>query len=117
MTDLNSYWPPGPRWGETVALAAVAPGTLAAAVLSVALAFAYWELQPNLGWLGSAFAWAAVATPTLVLLGTLTLLAGVLLTPFTPGRPRHKWCILLVGLVAWGAASYWLSVPGLIELP
>jgi hypothetical protein len=112
-----SNTPEGPRWGEGLVLTAALPGAVADVVLGIGLTFEYLGWQPNLGPLLYPFVWAAIFSPLLAFDGTLTLVAGVLVAPFVPGRPAYKWGILLVGTIAWGAAFYWLSVPGLIDLP
>ena len=81
------------------------------------LAFGYLEWPSTLGPFTDLFAWSAIATPLLSLLGQVTLVAAALAAPFVPGRPKYKWGILAIGVVAWGAAFYWLHIPGLIELP
>jgi hypothetical protein len=105
------------RWGERVAIAAATPGTLAAIVLSLVLIFTSLRWQPHLGPFAEGVAWAVMMTPALVTVGMLTLAAGVLVVPFAPGRPRHKWGILLGGAATWWIANYWLQVRGLVELP
>jgi hypothetical protein len=105
------------RWGEGLALLAAAPGFAAAAVLALVLVSERFGWQPHLGPLTDLVAWLAMSSPALVLLGMLTLIGGVLLAGRTPGRASHKWAILIVGTLAWAAATYWLSVPGLIDLP
>jgi hypothetical protein len=105
------------RWGEKLLIVAVAPGAFAAAVLGIGLALGYFQWQPNFGPLEVPLAYAAISTPMLEMLGSLTLVGGALVAPFVPGRAKRKWGILLLGTIAWGAAFYWLHVPGLIELP
>jgi hypothetical protein len=106
-----------PRWGEWLVLVASLPGTVAGVVLGIGLMSEYLGWQPNLGLLVYPFVWTAIFSPLLAFGGTITLIAGVLVAPFVPGRPACKWGILLAGTIAWGAAFYWLSVPGLIDLP
>ena len=106
-----------PRWGEGVLLAAAAPGVVTAAVLALVLAFGRVGWKPNPGPLLEALAWFAVSTPILTFLGIATLIGGSLAAPLLPGRPLRKWATLLIGTIAWGLATYWLSVPGLNELP
>ena len=98
-------------------MAAATPGVVAAAVLSIVLMLGHldWPLRPGL--FGNLVAWLAISTPTLSVLGGATLIGGTLAAPFSPGRPWYKWTTLALGTLAWGLAFYWLSVPGLIELP
>jgi len=98
-------------------LVASAPGLVAAATLGLQLAVEELGWQPDLGPFSIPLGWLAVASPVLVLAGTATLVVGTLAARRVPGRPTHKWAILAVGLLAWAVAGYWLSVPGLIELP
>jgi hypothetical protein len=104
---------PQPRWGEALVLGSAAPGGIAAAVIGLGLAL------DRLGWQrdSPALAWVAISSPALVILGSLTLIGGVLVASRVPGRPRYTWSILIAGILAWGAAAYWLSVPGLVDLP
>ena len=106
-----------PRWGEALLLVAVAPGVCSGAMVSLLLTLGYLQWPSTLGPFTNAFAWAAVSTPMLVTLGTLTLASGAVLALFLPGRAVWKWSILLVGTLAWGGAFYALTVPGLIDLP
>ncbi|SRR6266568_5073415 len=115
-TDITDS-PTPPRWGEGLVLAAAAPGAIAAAVLGLGLALNALGWEPKLGPVTFVLGWVAIFSPVLVLLGTITLIGGVLAARHVPGRPTLKWCILIAGTIAWGLAAYWLSVPGLIELP
>jgi hypothetical protein len=118
MTDTDVTSTLGrPRWGEGVLLAASAPGMLAAAVLALGLALARLGWQPELGPLTYPLALLAICSPLLVLLGTATLIGGALAVRRVPGRSPYKWGILIAGILTWGLAAYWLSVPGLIDLP
>ncbi len=108
---------PRSRWGEGVAIAAATPGTLAAILLSLVLMLNSLRWQPHLGPFTDAVAWAVIMTPALVTVGLFTLVTGLLLAPFAPGRPYHKWGILLGGAATWWIANHWLHVRGLIELP
>ena len=112
-TDL----PTPPRWGEGLALAAAAPGVIAAAVLGLGLALNALGWEPQMGPVTFVLGYVAMFSPALVMLGTVTLIGGVLAARHVPGRRTWKWCILIAGTLAWGLAAYWLSVPGLIELP
>jgi hypothetical protein len=105
------------RWGEKVVVIAVAPGIIAAVVLSIGLAL------ERMGWMPPLFigvpglAWLAVLSPMLVLFGVVSLVGATVAAPFLPGRPVFKWGVLITGTLTWGIAFYWLSVPGLIDLP
>jgi hypothetical protein len=114
-SDTNAT--PQLRWGEALVLASAAPGGIAAAVLGLGLALDRLGWQLNFGPVTPAVAWIAVASPGLVILGSLTLIGGVLAASRVPGRPGYKWGILFAGTLAWGAAAFWLSVPGLVDLP
>jgi hypothetical protein len=105
------------RWGEKVVVVAVAPGTIAAVVLSIGLLLQRVDWVPPLfvGVLG--LAWLAVLSPTLVLYGVVSLVVATVAAPFLPGRPLFKWGVLITGTLTWGIAFHWLSVPGLIDLP
>lgn len=104
-------------WGEGLLLVAVAPGVFCGAVVTLLLTFGHLQWPSTLGPFTDVFTWAAVSTPILVMLGTLTLAGGAVVCPFLPGRPIWKWAILLVGTLAWGLAFYALHVPGLVDLP
>lgn len=106
-----------PRWGERLILAAAAPGLLAATVLIIVLTIGHFDWRLSDGLLGNVFAWLAMSTPMLSLLAGVTLVVGAVAAPFLPGRTRYKWIALTLGTMAWGLAFYWLSVPGLIDLP
>jgi hypothetical protein len=105
------------RWGEGVILCAALPGLIAAAILAFGLISERLGWQPRLGPGTIVLAFVAMSSPLLVVLGTLSLIAGTLALRHVPGRSRHKWAILIIGILAWAVAGYWLSVPGLIELP
>jgi len=105
------------RWGEKLLIAAIAPGAFAGLILSMYLAFVHFRWEPDFGPFATLFAYAAISTPLLTMLGSLTLVAAALFAPFVPGRPKYKWGLLILGTLAWGAAFHWLHVPGLIELP
>ena len=107
---------PDARWGEGIIIAAIAPGTFSAIVLSLGVIFGLLGVS-TLGPLNTPFAWAVTSTPIVSSFGALTLFAGGLLAPFVPGRQRRKWALLLIGLLTWAPAFYALQVPGLIELP
>ena len=113
MTDS----PTRPRWGEGLALAAAAPGVVAAAILGLGLALNALGWEPQIGPVTLVLGWVAMFSPVLVMLGAFTLIGGVLAAGHASGRRAWKWWILIAGTVAWGLAAYWLSVPGLIELP
>jgi hypothetical protein len=111
-----AHLPHEARWGEGLLIGAIAPGAFSAIVLSLGGILSSVGVS-TLGPLTPAFAWAAISTPLVSALGALTLLAGVVLAPFVPGRQRRKWALLLIGLLTWAPAFYALHVPGLIELP
>ena len=108
-----------PRWGERLIMAAAAPGVIAGIVLSVVLALTRLDVRLSDGLVGNVFAFLAMSTPMLSLLGGVTLVLGAIAAPgpFIPGRARRKWIAIAVGTLLWGLAFYWLSVPGLIDLP
>jgi hypothetical protein len=117
MISVDVTSSPRPRWGEGLILAAAAPGVLAAAVLAFGLALERLGWEPDLGPLTFVLSWLAICSPVLVLLGTATLIIGTLAVRRVPGRLHYKWGILIAGILAWALAAYWLSVPGLIDLP
>jgi hypothetical protein len=107
----------GPRWGEGLVLCTAAPGLLAAAVLGLGLALDVLEWHANLGPFTPGAALIAASSPVLVVMGAFSLIGGVLVASRVPGRTQAKWSILIAGTLALGVAAYWLSVPGLVELP
>jgi hypothetical protein len=106
-----------PRWAERLIIAAAAPGALAGAVLSILLALMQFDLRLSDGLIGNVFAFLAISTPMLSLIGGVTLVLGAIAAPFIPGRARYKWVAITLGTLLWGLALYGLSVPGLIDLP
>jgi hypothetical protein len=102
------------RWGEPLLIGAALPGVVAAAALAVLLIAQSWG---GLGSLAEPLAVLIVASPALAIVGGVTLVAGAIAAPFVPGRAIRRWGALLLGTLAWGAAFYWLSVPGLVDLP
>jgi hypothetical protein len=111
--------PPSPssRLGEVMVASCALPGVIAAAALGIGLAFDRLGWQPNPSPLLYPLAWAAILSPALVLVGTFTLVAGAVIASVGPGRRRLKLALLIAGTLSWGLACYWLSVPGLIQLP
>ena len=106
-----------PRWGERLIMAAGAPGVIAGVILSVVLGLMRFDVRLSDGLVGNVFAFLAMSSPMLSLLGGVTLVLGAIAAPFIPGRARRKWIAIAVGTLLWGLAFYWLSVPGLIDLP
>jgi hypothetical protein len=106
-----------PRWGERLIIAAAAPGVVAGTVLSILLALMHFDLRLSDGLIGNVFAFLAMSTPMLSLIGGVTLVLGAIAAPFIPGRARYKGLAITLGTLLWGLAFYWLSVPGLIDLP
>jgi hypothetical protein len=96
---------------------ATAPGFIAAAALGAGIALDRLSWLPISGPFAYVLAWTAILSPALVLLGTVSLIAGAVITSVGPGRRRWKLPVLIAGTFAWGLAGYWLSVPGLVELP
>ncbi len=103
--------------GEGIMLACAAPGLVAGAALALVLGFERLGVVPPPNPLALGLAFLAMGSPLLVILGALTLPLGALNLPQVSGRRSHKWTILALGAIAWAAAAYWLSVPGMIELP
>ena len=98
-------------------LACAAPGLVAGAALALVLGLERLGVVPPLNPLTLSLGLLAMSSPLLVILGALTLPLGVLNLPQVSGRRSHKWTILAVGAIGWALAAYWLSVPGMIELP
>jgi hypothetical protein len=105
------------RWGEPLLAVAALPGALAATTLTTLLIFGKmdWDREPGI--LANVVAFLTVSSPLLILIGMVTLVTAALAMPFVPGRRGRKLVVMALGVVFWGAAFYWLLVPGLIELP
>ena len=109
---------PRPSWlGEAMVASSAAPGFIAAASLGMGLALDRLAWPPEPGVVTYFVAWAAILSPLLVSVGTVTLMAGAVVTSVGRGPRRRKLSLLIAGMIAWGIACYWLSVPGLIDLP
>jgi hypothetical protein len=104
-------------WGEAVVLIGALPGLIAATILGLALISERLGWQPTLGPVTIVLAYVAMSSPWLVVVGPVCLIGATLALRRTPGRSRYKWSILVLGILSWALAAYWLSVPGLIELP
>jgi hypothetical protein len=85
--------------------------------LGILLVLMRLDVKLTDGPVGNAIAFFAMSTPMLSLLGGVTLVLGAITAPFIPGRARHKWVAIALGTLLWCLAFYWLSVPGLIDLP